>query len=99
MHARGIAQVGVLAVVGRQPAQTIGREELGRVEELDEHALQPVDADDTEQQLLVPRGSPEQAELRELVAVAQARAVQEVGEVLEELLHEVVGRPLPQMPQ
>ena len=42
--------VGVLAVVGGDRPQAVGREELGLVEQLGEHPLEAVDADDAEEQ-------------------------------------------------
>ena len=62
----------MLAVVGGQRAQPVRGEELGLVEELGEQPLQPVDADDAEQQRRgapgSPRSSPSVGELLPVVA-------------------------------
>ena len=75
--------VRVLAVVGGHRPEPVGREELALVEELAEQPLEPVDADDAEQQSPVPGRAPEEPELGELLpVVAGPRRSRNPGKLL-----------------
>ena len=73
----------MVAVVGRQGPQPVGGQELVLVEELGEQLLQPVDADNAEQQPLLAGLAAQQAGFAELVpGRPQAVPVEEARELL-----------------
>ena len=74
--------VGVVTVVRRQRPEPVRRQELVFVEELLEEALQPVDADDAEQEAAVAGLTAHQPAVGELPPGRRTRGCHQPGELL-----------------